>query len=260
MYGSRLIEMAQVNKVAAVLLAAACVAACATSSTREATATALDTALAAEQRSAPERARDRSLHPKETLLFFGFRPNMRVLEIEPERGGYTDVLAPLLRREGKYYAAVGQPASGDIEASRQLAAFREKLAARPDLYDRVSVVPFPLQGGIAPGTLDMVVSLDNLHGWIGRDTAPYILAALYTALKPGGALGVVEQRSPAGSPPDPGGQSAPVNQEAAITLLESAGFRLVGESQVNASRASSAQATGDRFTLKLVKPRQPARP
>ena len=62
-------------------------------------------------RTAPEvdRARDRLPPPKDTLLFFGIRPEMTVLEVWPEPGWYTDIIAPLVRDTGKYYAAVIEP-------------------------------------------------------------------------------------------------------------------------------------------------------
>src|ERR1700731_4858194 len=81
-------------------------ASCSTTSTRETTALALDNILAGSQRSPENSARDVYRHPKETLLFFGIRPQMRVLEVWPEPGWYTEVIAPLLRDRGKYYAAV----------------------------------------------------------------------------------------------------------------------------------------------------------
>ena len=88
------------------LAGAAVVAACATDSSRQATAQALASILAGDQRAEDNRARDRYRHPKETLLFFGIRPEMKVLEVWPEPGWYTEVIAPLVRDSGKYYAAV----------------------------------------------------------------------------------------------------------------------------------------------------------
>src|SRR6476660_5794714 len=66
---------------------------------------ALDRAIAGSHRSAPFKARDQYRHPKETLLFFGFRPDMHVAEVWPAGGYYTEILAPALRSRGRYYAA-----------------------------------------------------------------------------------------------------------------------------------------------------------
>src|SRR5579862_9029416 len=138
--------------------------ACAAPSTRETTAQDLTNILAGSQRSEENRARDLYRHPKETLLFFGVRPEMKGLEVWPEPGWYTEVIAPLVREKGKYYAAViaADPSSPYI--SKRLSAYHEKLAAL-GLYERVQVIPLPTDGGdvLAPNSLDMVVSFRNVH-------------------------------------------------------------------------------------------------
>src|SRR5207245_7798017 len=136
------------EKFPAVFLAATLLvmASCSTTSTRETTALALDNILAGSQRSAENSARDRYRHPKETLLFFGLRPEMRVLEVWPEPGWYTEVIAPLVRDKGKYDAAVIAADPESKYLTRRLEQYRQKLAERPDLYDRVAVVSFPNDG------------------------------------------------------------------------------------------------------------------
>src|SRR6201995_706488 len=135
-----------------VLLAASC----STTSTRETTALALDNILAGSQRSADNSARDRYRHPKETLLFFGIRPEMTVLEVWPEPGWYTEIIAPLVREHGKYYAAVITPDPESKYVTARLADDKKKLAENPSMYGTVNVVTFPLDGGdvVPPGTLD----------------------------------------------------------------------------------------------------------
>ena len=85
----------------AVIASALLVTGCAVTSTRQMTAQGLDRILAGDQRSEENRARDRYRHPKETLLFFGIRPEMSVLEVWPEPGWYTEVIAPLVSDKGK---------------------------------------------------------------------------------------------------------------------------------------------------------------
>jgi predicted methyltransferase len=251
--------MAQAQKLTVALLAWVVLAGCTTAATREDTADALDGVLAGNQRSDEDRARDRYRHPRETLLFFGLRPQMRVLEVSPEPGWYTSVLAPLLSRHGQYYAAVDAPQNE--ETREQLSAFRQKLASRPDVYGHVSVVPFPLEGGVRPGTLDLVVCFGNARSWLEGNAGPEVLASLFSALKPGGALGVVGLRSP----PMSNGTLTTANrvgEDDVITRIESAGFRLVAKSQVNSSARDPrepALAESNRFTLKFIKPLRSAR-
>jgi len=256
---------------------------CSTTSTRETTALALDNILAGTQRSAENRARDRYRHPKETLLFFGIRPEMRVLEVWPEPGWYTEILAPLVREHGKYYAAVIAADPQSKYVTGRLFDYQQKLAARPDVYGAVEVVTFPSDGGdvVPPGSLDMVVTFRNIHNWMARDSAGQAFATLYKALKPGGVLGVVEHRGNPATPQDPKAKSGYVNEDYAIKLIEGQGFRLVGESQVNANPRDTKDyeqgvwtlpptyrlgdkdrqkyadiGESDRFTLKFVKPKR----
>lgn len=213
------------------------VAACAAGNSRQTTAHTLTTILAGDQRSAENRARDVYRHPKETLLFFGIRPEMSVMEVWPEPGWYTEVIAPLLREKGKYYAAVIPADPANKHITQRLDEYRQKLAAHPDLYDRVVVVTFPTDGGdaVPPGTLDMVVTFRNVHNWMARDSAPQAFATMFRALKPGGVLGVTEHRGNPALAQDPKAKSGYVNEEYAIKLIEAQGFRLVGKSQVNAN-------------------------
>ncbi len=207
--------------------------------TDAATLAAIDRTLAGDHRSESNRARDAWRHPKETLAFFGLRQDMTVMEVWPGGGGwYTEVLAPVLREHGRYIAASWDPKSDSRYVQDNLKAYAEKLAARPDLYDRVEIValqaPDELQP-VPPGSVDMVLTFRNLHNWMARDAAEAMLAAMYAALKPGGTLGLVEHRGPADLPQDPLAKSGYVRADHAIALAEKAGFELVGRSEINAN-------------------------
>ena len=52
----------------------------------------LSSAVNDASRSADNKARDVYRHPKETLQFFQIKPSMKVLEILPGRGWYTEIL------------------------------------------------------------------------------------------------------------------------------------------------------------------------
>ena len=57
----------------------------------------LDRIIASSHRSDANRARDKYRHPRETLLFFGIRPDQTVVEILPIGAWYTEIIAPLVR-------------------------------------------------------------------------------------------------------------------------------------------------------------------
>lgn len=252
--------------------------------TDAATLAVLDRVLAGDHRSAANRARDAWRHPRETLEFFGLRQDMTVLEIWPGGGGwYTEVLAPALRERGRYVAAGFDPATDSQYMQKGIKDFADKLASRPDLYDRVTVTALQHPGTMSPvpdGSVDMVLTFRNLHNWMARDAAQEMLAAMYRALKPGGILGLVEHRAAPSEPQDPRAKSGYVRTDYAIALAEAAGFELLGQSEINANpkdtrnhpngvwslpptfRGGEAErdrfaaiGESDRMTLRLRKPR-----
>jgi len=75
-------------------------------------------AVAAPGRTAANVARDTYRHPAETLSFFGVQPGQTLLEYMPGGGWYTEILAPLLRDQGIFYAA--QPAGRGTDALRAM--------------------------------------------------------------------------------------------------------------------------------------------
>jgi len=66
---------------------------------------ALKAAIAHPQRTPANVERDAARHPYETLSFFGVNNKMTVVELAPGGGWYTEILAPLLRNDGKLILA-----------------------------------------------------------------------------------------------------------------------------------------------------------
>lgn len=214
----------------------------------------LDRALAGDHRDPANLARDRYRHPKETLLFFGLEPDMTVVEVSPSRGWYTEVLAPVLRERGTYYAAgFGAPGPGLPEMlARVQAGYEQKLAARPDLYDRViltSLRPAKSAELAPPGSADLVLTFRNVHNWMDNGTVEDVFAAMYRALKPGGVLGVVEHRAAPGTPVQTMISSGYVTEDKVIELATGAGFELVDRSEINANPLDTRDHPAGVWTL-----------
>ncbi len=212
----------------------------------------LDAALAGAHRSAANKARDRYRHPKETLEFFGIRPEMTVVEIWPGPGWYSEILAPLLRDRGKFYAAhYGSKPSFPYQ-SRELEGFRAKLASAPAVYDKVTVTRFgfPDELEIAPaGSADLVVTFRNVHNWFQDGYGPPNAAelafkAIFTALKPGGVLGVVDHRWPNPETEDPRARNGYISERRVVEYAEAAGFELAGGSAGQQQSARHARSSG----------------
>jgi predicted methyltransferase len=208
--------------------------------------------IAGDQRSPDNRARDQYRHPQQTLEFFGLRPEMTVLEIWPSGGWWTEILAPYLRTRGRYIAAGPDPNAREERTRKALQAYRDKLAARPDLYDKVELAvlaPPDKLGMVPPDSVDMIVTFRNIHNWMGGGDAEKVFAAFYKALKPGGVLGVEEHRAKDDKPQDPKAKSGYVRQDYAIALAKKAGFVLEESSEINANPKDTKDYPGGVWTL-----------
>ncbi len=217
-------------------------------------------------------------------MFFGLQPQMHVVEITPGGGWYTEILAPVLRQRGKYYAAhfhLDADAPSYYRTAR--AAYLAKLAQMPDVYDRVTVTSLnaPAHTDIAPASsADLVLTFRNVHNWTeqGNDEANF--RAFFDALKPGGILGVVEHRARPGTPLAEMKRTGYMTEDYVIALAERTGFKLAARSEVNANPRDTRDhprgvwslpptlrggdedrnrfltiGESDRMTLKFVKPR-----
>ena len=157
---------------------------------------------------------------------------------------------PFLQDQGRYIAASYDPDSASDYYRRNSARYLEKLAAHPDVYGKVEVAVFEPPAKLDPvkaGTADLVVTFRNTHNWLRRDQAQDAYKAFYRMLKPGGTLGVVQHRAPAGTDPDP--QEGYVTEARVIELAENAGFSLVARSEVNANPRDTADHPEGVWTL-----------
>jgi predicted methyltransferase len=248
------------------------------------TAQQLDQVLAGSHRDAKNAARDQYRHPKETLLFFGLQPDMSVVEVWPSAGWWTEILAPLLKDEGKYYAAwfaTEWKDTPDFLKQREK-GFDAMLAGKPELYGKVIKTKLlaPSYVDIAPkGSADMVLTFRNVHNWAKAGNADAMFTAFYDALKPGGILGVKDHRARPGTSFKQQIDSGYMTEEYVISTAEKAGFKFVAKSEINANPKDTtdhpagvwtlpptlrlgekdrekylAIGESDRMTLKFVKP------
>ena len=198
----------------------------------------LDAALAGAHRSEANRARDVHRHPAQTLTFFGVQPTMTVVEIMPGGGWYTEILAPWLREKGKLYAAHFPTDSTADYPKKSIAAFTQKLAAEPAIYDRVVLTPFmpPKLVDIAPpASADVVLTFRNVHNWLKDEAEVAVFKAAFAALKPGGVFGVVEHRAKPGTTRETSLDSGYTAEQLVIDGATSVGFVLEEKGEINAN-------------------------
>jgi predicted methyltransferase len=182
-------------------------------------------------------ARDPHRHPLEVIEFLGIRETSTVVEILPGSGGYyLEILAPYLKDKGRYIAA-----SRDPSALPRYWADHLKLLARlesqPELYGKVVVTQFNagLHEIAPPASADFVLVFRSLHNWVERGEAEGALRVIHRALKPGGIFGIVGHRGRTDRPQEAQARTGYLREDYAIALIERAGFRLVGKSEVNAN-------------------------
>ncbi len=261
------------------------------------TATLINAALAGAHRSDANKARDQYRNPLQTLTFFGLQPDMRVIEIWPGAGWYTEVLAPVLHEHGQLILA-GFPEDSAIEfQARAAAALRAKLDSDPAVYGNVQVIPFvmPSHTSLGPDdSADMVLLSRHFHNLIAQNSQDAVLAAAFNVLKPGGVLAVIQHRSAPDAVPEAEQRDGYVHEDYVIARALAAGFELAGSSEVNANPNDSkdhpmgvwslpptlracagledeaekadceahyrAIGESDRMTLKFIKPATPADP
>jgi len=206
------------------------------------TSAELDSVIQGTHRDAANVARDIYRHPRETLMFFDLQTDMKVLEILPGRGWYTEILAPLLKDKGDFTVA----SFGDTHPVKYLRNvhinFIKLMDASPDIYGNVKRVNFNKAGYLAEipdNSMDIVVTFRNTHNWIRFGGVEEIYAAFNRVLKPGGILGVVQHRANAGSDPRASAENGYVPESYLINMVEDVGFELVKKSDINENLTDS---------------------
>ena len=196
--------------------------------------------VAGDWRTPEAKARDASRHPVETLTFWGLKPGMTVLEVQPgAQSWWTEILAPYAKRTGgKFYVTGPDLANPDLpEAARKSrAAFEARYGANPDLYGKVDVLNWGVKSAPLPkDTFDFILTARSVHGWMGQPgMAEKTFKEFYDALKPGGILALEQHRANPG-PQDPKAPTGYVTEDHVITLAKQAGFTLAAKSELNAN-------------------------
>jgi predicted methyltransferase len=199
--------------------------------------------VAGDWRGDDAKARDKYRHPVESLTFWGLKPGMAILEIQP--GGaswWTEILAPYAKRTGGSFAATGADlANPNLSegARKSRAAFEERYGSKPDIYGKVDVVNWGAVSRTLPeNQYDFILTARSIHGWMQDKpgTVEATFDTFYKALKPGGILAVEQHRA---NPLPPGAEEKPstgyVSEAYVISAAEKAGFKLAAKSEINAN-------------------------
>ena len=219
--------------------------------------------VAASDRSAEDRALDGGRKPVELLEFAGVGPGQRVAELQAG-GGYTaELLARSVGPNGRVY---GQNSPFVLQRFAEK-PWSERLL-KPVMAN-VTRVDRELEDPLPPDAtgLDAVLMVLFYHDavWQKVDRVRMI-AAVFRALRPGGAYVIVDHSARAGSGLADTETLHRIDEPALKAEVQAAGFRLAAEADFLRNPADTRdwstsprvvgerRGTSDRFVLKFVKP------
>ena len=209
--------------------------------------------LASPQRTDDDRKSDAGRRPAELLRFAQVAPGMRVLDIAAG-GGYTaELMALAVGPQGRVWAQIDKPRPG---LERRLAEHPQpNLEALLRPFDD----PFPAE---AP-RLDLITFVLSYHdiAYTPVDRAK-MNRALFTALKPGGRLLLIDHAAKAGTGVADTRTLHRIDEQTVRSEVEAAGFVLEAQSAFLRNPSDPREQgfydmsmPADRFALRFVRPR-----
>lgn len=202
-------------------------------------AKALEAVLASSHRLPANAERDQYRHPADTLAFFGLKPDMTVVEVGPGWGWYTEILAPVLAKNGKLVVTDYDPAGSEEEGTTLYARrFQAFMTRSPAAYGKIERVVQKDNKTLDLGpdaSADMVLVIRGIHGWANRGVFDDNVKKLHAVLKPGGVAGIVQHRAKDDAKPEDSAKQGYLPQPWVVERFEAAGFTLEEASEINAN-------------------------
>ena len=191
-------------------------------------------ALASPERPAADRERDVSRQSAAVLHFFGVTPGMTVLDLYSGGGYYSEILSRLVGPKGRVVAHNNTPY---LQFAKDELATRYAAGRLPNVEQLIAennALSLPA------ATFDVVLMTDVYHdvylddeknGW-SRIEAPKMLATIYSSMRPGAVLGVVDHVAAPGISLEQAAALHRIDPELLKRDLQAAGFAFDGESDV----------------------------
>jgi predicted methyltransferase len=215
---------------------------------------ALDAAvLADETRPAEEVAQDAARQPIQVYSFFGVQPGMTVADVWPGAGYNMHLLSRLVGDGGAVHAVMGFYADGDYAT---LEAVRERVTAanlsNVSISNALTDVP--------ADSVDVAIAVRNYHdAQNSGDGGPETVAQLFTIVKPGGVVGIVEVATDREGWDE---ETHRLNEQTVIDEFTAGGFVLEASTDMlrnpeddhSTSGWEQGRHTMDRYVLKFRKP------
>jgi len=215
-------------------------------------------AVADAGRPAADKERDADRKPAETLAFAGIKSGQQVVDFLPGGGYFTRIFSKTVGPKGHVTAL--SPAT----TPEKYTVAAKAIAADPGYSNVTAVSQSPAD--LPAGSVDLFFTAQNyhdLHNIPSLDVAA-VDKAIFAALKPGGILLVIDHSAPAGSGVQDTNTLHRIDEAVVKTEVESAGFKLVGESDILKNPKDprtavvfdpSVKGKTDQFMLKFEKPK-----
>jgi predicted methyltransferase len=222
------------------------------------------TAMAVKGRPPHDRARDRRDHTLKILTFADVASGEIVADFLPLRGYYTRLFSSLVGERGRTYAVVPR----DLTRIPRIKEGGEEIAEFAKSMPNITLIDGVAESaGELPEPVDLFFISQNYHDlhdpFMGPVPIAKFNAAVFTAIKPGGRLIVIDHVAAKGSPQDVTNSKHRIEPAIARREIEAAGFHFDGHSDALANPADrydlSVFAHGvryhtDRFVYRFRKP------
>jgi predicted methyltransferase len=199
-----------------------------------------------------DRKGDAKRKPAEFLAFAKLRPGMKVLDVSAGAGATSALLAAAAGPNGEVWAQNAKP-SPKLDA-------RLAVAPMPNLHPLVAPFDNPVPAATPP--LDLVTINMSYHDIVNTPTDRAAMnKRLYDALKPGGALIVIDNAAKPGSGLSATNTLHRIEDAAVVAEVTKAGFVLEGRSDYLHVASDSRELPffkmegkpDDKFALRFVK-------
>lgn len=217
-------------------------------------------ALADPRRPDADRERDGLRHPADVLAFAQVRQGQVIADVGPGGGYYTRLFAVAAGPEGRAYGVIRPPAPNATQRAPIYAV------AEGGNYGNLLVSEQDLQAWAMPEPVDTIFISQIYHDFhlprLNLDVSA-VNRSLFAALKPGGALVVIDHAAADGSDISVTDSLHRIEQATARRELEAAGFVFEAESQIlrnpaddRSQRVFEGDIRGrtDQFVLRFRRP------
>ena len=218
-------------------------------STAFATDTALPAPIAAaiaSSRPKTDTDRDALRKPGPLMAFAGIAPGQQIGDLMPGQGYFTRLFSRVAGPQGHVYALIPSELAA---VAPKIPDAMKTLAADPAYPNVTSIIAPTAQIG-APVKLDIIWTSQNYHdvyGFFGAPAAAALDAAVFKALKPGGAFLVIDHVANAGTNDSGPKTLHRIDPETVKAQVLAAGFTLEATSDLLLN-------TADPHTVKVFAP------